>query len=187
MKVISDQPSKLISWVADYVLLSHQVWSWSNKKYSKNKVFVSIMTWPNFDFDPYNLLWYLLIPWYSYMQTIMFLRRKTKKLEKVSFYVMTSPNDVITSKCLLIWKTLIKTFYMMYYTIWYRMVPSISKFDLRVSKFRPAARPMKVKANRPQKLISWVAVHMLLPHQVWSWSDKSYSKNKVSFDNLLLP
>ena len=97
----------------------------------------------------------------------MFLRQNTKKLKKFSFYVMTSPNDVITSKFLLIWKALIKTFHMMYNTIWYRMVPSISKFDLGVSKFRPAARPMKVKADRPQKLISWVAAQMLLSHQVW--------------------
>jgi hypothetical protein len=88
---------------------------------------------------------------------------------------------------LLIWKVLIKTFHMMYNTIWYRMVPSISKFDLGVSKFRPAARPLKIKADRPQKLISWVAAHMLLSHQVWSWSDKSYSKNKGFVDNLLLP
>ena len=70
-----------------------------------------------------------------------------------SFYVMTSLNDVITSKFLLNWKALIKTFHMRYYTIWYHMVPSISKFDLQVSKFRPAARPMKVNADRPQKLI----------------------------------
>jgi hypothetical protein len=55
MKVMVDQPSKLISWVPDHVLLSHQVWSWSNHKYSKNKVFVSFKIWPNFNLD----LW----PW----------------------------------------------------------------------------------------------------------------------------
>jgi hypothetical protein len=43
------------SWVAYQVLLSHQVWSWPNKKYSKNKVFISIMTWPNFDLDLWPL------------------------------------------------------------------------------------------------------------------------------------
>ena len=80
----------------------------------------------------------------------MFLRQNTKKLKKFTFYVTTSPNDVITSKFLLILKALIKTFHMMYNTIWYHMVPSISKFDLGVIKFRPAARPMKVKAERPQ-------------------------------------
>ena len=140
-----------------------------------------------FDLDPYHLVWWLLTPWYSYMLTMMFLKWKIKKLKKFSFYVMTSPNDVITSNFLLIWKALIKTFHMMYNKIWYHMVPSISKFDLGVSKFRPAARPMKVKADRPQKLISWVAAQMLLSHQVWSWSDKSYSKNKGFVDNLLLP
>jgi hypothetical protein len=93
---------------------------------------------------------------------------------------MTSPKDVITLNCLLIWKPLIKTFHIMYYTIWYLMVPSISKFDLGVSKFRPAGRPMKVKADRPQKSIIKVAAHMLLSHQVWSWSDKRYSKIRVS-------
>jgi hypothetical protein len=44
-------PLKLFSWVAGQVLLSHQVWSWSVQKYSKNKVFISIITWPNFDLD----------------------------------------------------------------------------------------------------------------------------------------
>jgi hypothetical protein len=61
------------------------------------------------------------------------------------------------------------------------------KIDVGVSKFRPAARPVKVMANRPQKLISWVAAQMLLSQQVWSWSDKSYTKNKGFVDNLLLP
>jgi hypothetical protein len=36
-------------------------------------------------FDPYHLVWWLLITWYSYMQTMMFLRRKTKKLKKIQF------------------------------------------------------------------------------------------------------
>jgi hypothetical protein len=139
-----------------------------------------------FDLDPYQLVWRLLTPWYYYILTMMLLRQKTKKLKKFSFYVMTSRNYVITSNFLLISKALIKTFHMMYNTIWYRMVPSISKFDLRVSKFRPAASPMKVNADRPQKLTSWVAAHMLLSHQVWSSSDKSYSKNKGFVDNLLL-
>jgi hypothetical protein len=133
-----------------------------------------------FDLDPHHLVWYLLTPWYPYILTMTFLRCKIKKLKKISFYVMTSPK-------LLIWKALIKTFHMMYNTIWYRMVPSISKFDLGVSNIRPAARPMKVKADRPQKLLSWVPAQMLLSHQVWSWSDKSYSKNKGFVDNLLLP
>jgi hypothetical protein len=176
MKDIRNWPSKLISWVPDYVLLSHQVWSSSNQNYLKNKVFVSIIPSPNFELWPwpYYFVWWLLTHWYSYMQTIMFLRQKTKKMKKFSFYVMTSPNDVITSNVLLIWKALIKTFDMRYYTIWYHMVPSISKFDLGVSKFRHAAIPMKVNADQSQKLISWVAAHMLLSHQVWSWSDKRY-------------
>jgi hypothetical protein len=62
IKVIRDRPLKLNSWVADQVL-SHQVWSWSNKEYLKNKVFISIITRPNFDLDPYHLVWWLLTPW----------------------------------------------------------------------------------------------------------------------------
>jgi hypothetical protein len=98
---------------------------------------------------------------------------------------MTSPNNAIMSICLLIWKALIKTFHMRYYTILYRMVPSMSKFDLGVSKFRPAARPMKVTADRPQILTSSVAAHMLLSHQVWSWSDKATKKITVSLTTYL--
>jgi hypothetical protein len=76
MKVKDNRPSKLISWVADHELLSHQVWIWSDKKYSKNKVFISITTWPNFDLDPCHLVWWLLSTQY-----LMILRWKTKKLE----------------------------------------------------------------------------------------------------------
>ena len=38
---------------------------------------------------------------------------------KNTFYVITSPNDVITSKMLHLWKVLIKPFDMRYYTIWF--------------------------------------------------------------------
>jgi hypothetical protein len=54
-----------------------------------------------FDFDPYHLVWLLLTPKHLYMLTIMILRCNTKKFifrGKFSFYVMTSPNDVIASK-----------------------------------------------------------------------------------------
>jgi hypothetical protein len=37
------------------------------------------------------------------------------------------------------------------YEVLHEMVLSISKFDFGVSKFQPAARPMKVNTNRPQK------------------------------------
>jgi hypothetical protein len=45
------------------------------------------------------------------------------------------------------------------YEVLYDRVPYGT--DLGVRKFRPAAIPMKVKANRPQKLISWVAAHQM--------------------------
>jgi hypothetical protein len=83
LKVISDRPSKLISWVADYVPLSHQVWSWSNKKYLKNKAFISIMTLANLDLWPWPLWFGMMVTntlILLIMQTMMFLRRKTKKL-----------------------------------------------------------------------------------------------------------
>jgi hypothetical protein len=66
------------------------------------------------------------------------------------------------------------------------MVPSISNY-LGVNNFWPAARTMKVMVNRSSKLISWVADHMLLSHQVWGWSDNSCSKNKDFVDTLLWP
>jgi hypothetical protein len=52
------------------------------------------------------------------------------------------------------------------YEVLHGMVPSIQNFDLGISKFRLAARPMKVKADQLQKLSSWVAGHLLLAHQV---------------------
>jgi hypothetical protein len=42
---------------------------------------------------------------------------QNKEVKKFTFDVVTSPNDVITSKFLLIWKALIKTFHLRYYTI----------------------------------------------------------------------
>ena len=39
--------------------------------------------------------------------------------EKNTFYVITSPNDVITSKVLHHWKALIEPFHMRYYSIWF--------------------------------------------------------------------
>jgi hypothetical protein len=67
--------------VAEYILLSYQVWSWSVEKYSKNKVFVSIITWPNFYLDlwPWPLLFSVMITSsrYLYMITmIIFLWKK---------------------------------------------------------------------------------------------------------------
>ena len=44
---------------------------------------------------------------------------KLEKMKKITFYVITSPNDVITSKKLHRWKALIETFNMRYYMIWF--------------------------------------------------------------------
>jgi hypothetical protein len=83
---MSDWPSKLISWVADHVLLSNKVWSSSNQNYSKNNVFVSITTCTNVDLDiwPWPLSFSMIVTNLQ-MQTVMFLRRKTKKLKKNQF------------------------------------------------------------------------------------------------------
>jgi hypothetical protein len=66
MKVICDRHPKLLRYKTYYMLLSHQDWRWSNKKYSKNKAFISIMTWLNLDLSlwpwPYYLIWWLLTP-----------------------------------------------------------------------------------------------------------------------------
>jgi hypothetical protein len=104
MKVMGDRPSKLISWVANYVLLSHQIWSWSNQNTRKIRFLLVLWIGPiltlTIDHGPNHLVWWLITSWYIYMLTIMFLRWKTKKLNflrKFSFYVMTSLNDVITS------------------------------------------------------------------------------------------
>jgi hypothetical protein len=64
MKGTADRPKNLISWVVDHMLLAHQVWSWSNQKYLKNKVFVIISVYPNFDLDPGQLVSWLPSPWH---------------------------------------------------------------------------------------------------------------------------
>jgi hypothetical protein len=107
---------------------SKKVWSWSVKKYSKIRFLSVLWLGPiltlTFDFDPYDLIWWLLTPRYSYMLTIMSLRWKTKKslnfCGNVSFYFKTSLNHIIKSKFLLISKAFIKCFHIRYHMIWYR-------------------------------------------------------------------
>jgi hypothetical protein len=89
------------------------------------------------------------------------------------FHVIASSNDVIASKFVLIWKALIKGFHLRYYgfcnlKIWPSGTP-----------FLTLVLTMKVTCNRPSKVINWVADQKLLSHQVWSSSNKKYSKNKV--------
>jgi hypothetical protein len=90
MKVMSDWPSKLFSWVADYMLYSHQVRSSFDQNYSKNKVFVSIMIWPNFDLDlwPWPLSFGVMV-----INTLIHLYEnntvpstKNKEVEKIQFW-----------------------------------------------------------------------------------------------------
>jgi hypothetical protein len=98
MKVNTDLPPKLISWVVDHTLLLHLVWSWSNQNYLKNKggggVFI-VMVWSNPDLG--HLVWWLLKPWYSYMQTMMILRRKTKSSISVKNSVFSLLRQQMTS------------------------------------------------------------------------------------------
>jgi hypothetical protein len=54
--------------------------------------------------------------------------------------------------------------------IWFQNLQGLQLFTLALT--------MKVKGDWPPELISWVADHMQLSHQVWSWSDNRYSKNK---------
>jgi hypothetical protein len=104
VKTTTADGQDIISSVADYVLLSHQVWSWSNQNYSKIKVFVRIMTWPNFDLDiwPWPLSFgmivtNLLIELYANDNFPEMEIKKVDFLWKFNFHVMTSLNDVITS------------------------------------------------------------------------------------------
>jgi hypothetical protein len=93
MKVISDRPSKLISWVADYVLLSHQFWSWSNQNYSKNKGFFLVL-WLGpiltltFDHDPLSfsmMVTNLLIHLYASNNVSEMENKKVEFLVKIQF------------------------------------------------------------------------------------------------------
>jgi hypothetical protein len=65
------------------------------------------------------------------------------------------------------------------YEVVHDMVPSISKFDFGIHNFHSiSALTMKVSADRHPKLSSYVVHHMLLVHQVWSWSNQEYSKTR---------
>jgi hypothetical protein len=152
-----------------------------NQNYSKNKVFVIIITWPNFDLDLWTwplsfgmMVTDLLIHLYA-MNNVPEMENK-----KVDFFGEWRHNVIFLVD-------LESTNQVLSYEVLHGMVPSIQNFDLGVSKVWPLARPMKVKSHRPQKLISWVAGHLLLSYQVWSWSDKSYLKNKGFVDTLLSP
>ena len=70
------------------------------------------------------------------------------------------------------------------YDILHDMVHEVLYNDLHEGQLRPRALTMKVKADRYQKLISWAPIDVLYTHQVLSWYDKIYSKNKgfVDFD-----
>jgi hypothetical protein len=173
------------------MLLSHQVWSWSNQNYSKNKVFVNIMTWRNFHLDlwPWPLSFgmmviNLLIHLYANIDVPEMENKKVEFLVKIQFlrYDVTKWRHSVN-----LFVDLESTNQDLSYEVLHGMVPSIQNFDLGITKFRPTARPLKVKADWIQKLISWMAGHLLLSHQVWSWSDKSYLKNKGFVDTLLWP
>ena len=56
--VKADRHQKLISWAPDHKLHSHQVWSRSDKSYSKNKGFVNPLKWPQNDLDLWPWPWY---------------------------------------------------------------------------------------------------------------------------------
>jgi hypothetical protein len=75
------------------------------------------------------IIWWLLSTRYLYILTMMIFIWKTKKLEfwgKFSLYVMTSPNNVITSRFYLVWKALIKCFHFRYCTIWFHRFQNLT-------------------------------------------------------------
>jgi hypothetical protein len=151
--------------------------SWSDQTYSKNKVFISIMTLSNFDYDlDYNhLVWWFLSTRYSYMLTMMILRWKTKKLEflgKVKILRFDITNWCHNIKLVVYLKN---THQGLSYEVLHDMVLSISKFDLGYT-IMTLVLIMKVKVYQPSKLISSVADNVLLSHQVWSRSDHNIKK-----------
>jgi hypothetical protein len=118
--------------VVDHVLLSHQVRSWSLRKYSKNKVFISIMTWPNLDLWPWPLSFGMMI---TNPQVHIYANDDDPSMEnkKVWIFMYNSVftlwrlNDVITSTFfLLIWKALIKGFHIWYGTVCYRRFQNLN-------------------------------------------------------------
>jgi hypothetical protein len=110
---------------------------------------------------------------------------KNKEVEKIQFlrYDVTKWRHNVK-----IFADLESTHKDLSYDIQHDMVP-YGTFDFKIwpwgKHISTRTRPMKVKADRPKKLITLVAAQMLLAHQVWCWSDKSYSKNKGFVDNLL--
>jgi hypothetical protein len=85
------------------------------------------------------------------MPTMMILRWKTKNVEfweTFQFLSSESRNDVITSTFFVDLESIHQG---LSFEVLHDIVTSNSKFDLGVSNFRPAAKPMKVKADRLQK------------------------------------
>jgi hypothetical protein len=143
------------------------------------------MTWPNFDLDlwPWPISFGMIITNPRHICTHICWRQysideKQKKFEflcKIKFlrYDITKWRHNV--KILL---DLERTHQALSYEVQYDTVPSISKFDLGVSDFRHATRPMKVKADRPKKIVSWVA-DMCYFHTNLKLIQSKYSKNKV--------
>jgi hypothetical protein len=115
-----------------------------------------------FDLDSYHLVWWLLGPRHSYMPTMMILRWKTKNVEFLGKFQFSNSDVTKWRHNVKIFVDLESTHQGLSFEVLHNMVPSILKFDLRVCNFRPTVRSMMVKASRIEKLISWVADHMLL-------------------------
>jgi hypothetical protein len=74
-----------------------------------------------------------LIITYANDHDLQMENKKVQFLVKISFLVITSSDDVITSKFYLVWKAIIKGLNFSYDVV-HGMVPLIQKFDLGVHR-----------------------------------------------------
>jgi hypothetical protein len=87
------------------------------------------------------------------------------------FYIIASSNDVIASNFLLTWKVFIKGFHLRYYTIWFLQFQNLTS---GYTIFDPGANHQghsqsALKTNQ-------LSGRRSATYQVWSWSNKQYSK-----------
>jgi hypothetical protein len=75
------------------------------------------------------------------------------------------------------------THHVLSYEVLHDMVP-YGTFDFKIWPWGKVisthSETHEGQGRSPQKFNSLVAAHMLLSYQVWNWSDKSYSKKRVS-------
>ena len=132
MKVKADRHQKLNSWAPNSILYTHKVVSWLDNIYVNNNSFVDSDVWSCGDFDlefhnfeSRSLVCSWVYTWNFIMIPVKLPSRASWNFKikcfkcywEIRLFVITSPNDVITLKCWLIWKPRIRGFHMRYYLI----------------------------------------------------------------------